>query len=79
MLSGAFEVARKVLDRKEVAQLAVVAIGPDVLADLGVDELRGHPHAPAGDAHAALEDVADAEPLLGDLAHVCRLAFVGET
>ena len=67
-----------VLDRKEVAQLAVVAIGPDVLADLGVDELRRHPHAPAGDAHAALEDVADAE-LLGDLAHVCRLAFVGET
>ena len=29
-----------VLDGEDVAQLAVVSLGPDVLAGLGVDELR---------------------------------------
>src|SRR5215218_3328744 len=66
-----------VLDGEEVAELAVVAVGPDVLAGLGVDELRRDPHAPASDSHAALEHVADAERL-GDLAHIHGLPFVGE-
>ena len=34
-----------VLDGEEVAQLAVIALGPDVLAGFGIDELRRDAHA----------------------------------
>jgi hypothetical protein len=66
-----------ILDCEEVAQLAVVSLGPDVLSRLRVDELRGHADAPAGGTHAAFEDVADAE-LLRDLPHVHGFSLVGE-
>ena len=37
----------------------------------GVDQLRVHPHLPAGALHAAFEQMRDAE-LLADLAQVAR-------
>ena len=58
-------------------QLAVVSLGPDVLAGLGVDELAGDADPLAGRPDAALEHVAHAE-LARDLPHVDRLALVDE-
>ena len=62
---------------EHVAQLAVVLLGPDVLAGLGLDQLAGDPDAFACGAHAALEHVAHAE-LARDLPHVDRAALVDE-
>src|SRR5712691_11402298 len=42
-----------------------------------VDQLPGDPHSPAGFAHRAFEDIADAK-LAPDLPHIGRLAFVGK-
>src|SRR3546814_91988 len=67
-----------VLDGENVLQLAVVLLGPDVLAGLGVDELNGDAQVPARRPHAALEDVAHAE-IAGDLPDVHGLALVDET
>ena len=50
-----------VLHGEQVLQHAVVAIGPDVLAGLGFDQLAGDADAPVGHAHAAFEHVAHAE------------------
>ena len=66
-----------VLHREDVVQLAVVLLGPDVLAAPGVDQLAGDAQPPAGRAHAALQHVAHAE-VARDLAHVDRAALVGE-
>src|SRR3984893_3126906 len=44
-----------VLDRKDIGQIAVVAVGPEVGAGRGVDELRGNPHPVAGAADRAFE------------------------
>ena len=50
-----------VLQGEDVGQVAVVAVGPDVVAGRAVDQLGGDPHPAAGLAHAAFEHVADAE------------------
>ena len=66
-----------ILQGKNVRQVAVVSIGPDVIAGCGVDELRGDAHAIAALAHAALQHVAHAE-FAGDALHVDGLALVDE-
>lgn len=66
-----------VLHGEDVDQLAVVALGPEMTAGGGVVELRGDTHAIVHLAHAALDDVADAE-FLGDLPEVDRAPLVGE-
>ncbi len=58
-----------VLQREDVVEVAVVALGPDVVAGIGVDELRRDAHPMAGLAHAALDDVARAQ-LLANLSNV---------
>ena len=60
-----------VLEVEEVVDDAVVAVGPEMRAGNGVDELRGDAHPVAGLAQAPFEDVAHAEGAR-DLAHVDR-------
>src|SRR5262249_61042582 len=50
-----------VLQGKDVAHLAVVAVGPDVIAGRRVHQLRRYPQAIARTLHAALQDAADSE------------------
>ena len=66
-----------VLDREDVGQVAVEAVGPDVPAVLAADQLPGDPHPRAGLADAALQHEAHAE-LLAHLLHVDGLALVRE-
>ena len=51
------------LDREDVVELAIVALGPHVVAVRDVDQLRGNPDAGPLLRHAALEQRADAELL----------------
>ena len=66
-----------VLHRENVGEIAVVALGPDMIAGLGLDQLRGDPDAVAGFAHAAFEHIAHAQ-FAPDLLHIDRAALVGE-
>jgi len=66
-----------VLQREDVGKIAVVALGPDVLAALGLDQLRGDADAIAGFAQAAFEHIAHTE-LASDLLHIDRAALVAE-
>src|ERR1700731_2610065 len=66
-----------VLNRKDVFERAVVALGPEMMAARRVDKLRCDAHARASLSHAAFEHVAHAE-IAADFAHVCRFAFVSE-
>ena len=66
-----------VLHREDIGESAVVAFGPDVAAGRQVVELRGDAHAVARLAHAAFQDIGDAE-LRADLLHTDGLAFVDE-
>ena len=66
-----------VLDRENVLELAVVALGPDMRLGLAVDQLHGDAHAVAGLAHASLDHVVDAE-FARDVLRLHRLALVGE-
>jgi hypothetical protein len=50
-----------VLDREQVLELAVVALGPDVPVGFGIDQLHGYAHPVARLAHAAFDHVLDAE------------------
>ncbi len=50
-----------VLHRKDIAQLAVVALAPHVGAVGGRNQLGGHADAPAGAPHAAFQHVRDVE------------------
>ncbi len=63
-----------VLQREDVLEVAVVALGPDVPVALGIDQLHRDAHAVAGAAHAALDDELHAE-LLGLLPYVHGLAL----
>ncbi len=65
------------LDGKDVGELTVVAVGPEVTAVLAVDELGGDAHARAGLADAAFQDEFDPE-ILAHLVHLHRLALVGK-
>src|SRR5258708_18820445 len=66
-----------VLQGENIVGLAVIALGPDMRAGRGVDELPGDAHAIAGLAHAAFEHIAHAK-LAADLLHVDSAALVGE-
>ena len=50
-----------VLQGQHIDGIAVIAVGPQVIAALGLDELCGDPQAVADAAHAALDQVADGE------------------
>ncbi len=50
-----------VLQRERIVHGAVGAARPQMRAGLGLDQLRRDADAIAGPAHAALDDVADAE------------------
>ena len=66
-----------VLNREDIVHFAVEAVGPQLVAALRVDELRGHAQPLAGLAHAALEHVADIE-VARHLAHVDRLVAIAQ-
>ena len=66
-----------VLHGKEVNQLAVVALRPEVLAVHGVHQLRRDPQLLPGLLDTPLQYIAHAQ-LLSDLLHFHRLALVGE-
>ena len=66
-----------VLDLEDVFQVPVVALGPDMTAGAGIDELGGDPDALPGAAHGALDDVVGAE-FRRQLADVGRAALVGK-
>jgi hypothetical protein len=66
-----------VLCGEDVVQLAVEAVGPQMAAALGVDQLGGDAHAVAGLADRAFQHEAHAE-LAADLLHLHRPALVGE-
>src|SRR5262249_5940952 len=66
-----------VLGRENVGQVTVVTLGPDVIADLGLDQLRGDADTVAGSPHAALKHITNPE-LAPDLLHIDCPAFVGE-
>ncbi len=66
-----------VLQGEDVCQIAVVAVGPDVVIRRGIDQLRGNAHTITALAHAALQHVAHAQ-FAGDALNVDRLALVGE-
>src|SRR5229473_1989862 len=50
-----------VLYREDIGEIAVVALGPDVVASLGFDQLGGHTDPIAGLTHAAFEHIAHSE------------------
>ena len=58
-----------VLQRKDVGEVAVVTLGPDLPARGPVDELRRDAHPVAGATHASLKHVTDPE-LAGGVAHI---------
>ena len=66
-----------VLQRKDVRQIAIVMVGPQVLTGRSVDQLGGDAYAVAALANAALQDIAHAQ-VGPDLAYVNSLTFVGE-
>ena len=63
-----------VLDREQVGQRPVVALGPDLTAGGSVDQPRRDAHPVASPAHAAVEDVAHLEPGAGRHRVLRRLA-----
>ena len=58
-------------------QRTVVALGPQVTAGGGIDQLRGDPHLVVSLAHAAFQHIPHPQ-LLAHVLHLHRLAFVGE-
>ena len=54
-----------VLDGEDVVHGPIVALRPDLAARNALDQAGGDPHAVAGAAHAAFEDMADAQPGAG--------------
>ena len=49
--------------RKDVVELAIVTLGPDMLVGGGTDQLHIDVHGVGDFLHAAFEDVGDAELL----------------
>src|SRR6516162_208998 len=66
-----------VLYSEDVGQVAIVALGPEMPASGGFDQLCRHPHQVACLAHAALEHVAHAE-LPPDISGRNRFPLVSE-
>ncbi len=66
-LEGAGDLCRKLLlNRENVAELAIVGFGPDMFVGGRADELAGHTHLVAGPPHTALKHIVDSQ-LLGNL------------
>ena len=57
------------LNGEDVGELAVVILGPDMRAVVGLDELRGDAHAVAGLAHRAFDEMRGVQRL-PDRSHV---------
>ena len=66
-----------VLNRENVGQVAVVAGGPEMAVGRALDQFRIDPDPVAHLAHAALDDIGDAE-FPGDALEVLRPSLVGE-
>ena len=66
-----------VLDGEDVVHLPLEAVGPDVIALAGVDELGGYTQAVPGSPNAALHDVGDAQACT-DVTHIETLPLEGE-
>ena len=66
-----------ILDGEDIGEVAVVAVGPDMVAGLAVDQLGVDPHPVAGLADAAFEHMGDIE-LARDLADIESLALERE-
>src|SRR5207248_3458129 len=66
-----------VLHRENLSEVAVVALGPDMISGLGLNKLRGHPDAVAGFPEAAFENIPDTE-FASDLLHIDGAVLVGE-
>ena len=67
-----------VLDREDVGQRAVVALGPDLTARGAVDQPDGETEPVAGTAHAAFQHMADPKPGAG-IDRRARARLQGET
>ena len=67
-----------VLQLEDIGQLAIVSVRPQMHAVRGIDQLSGDAHPAGGLAHAALENVPDAE-LACDVANVDRFTLEGES
>ena len=63
--------------RKDVGEVAVITLGPNVVAGRGFDQLSSDTDAVAGFTQAAFEHVAHAQ-FAPDLANLDRAALVGE-
>src|SRR5882724_40813 len=50
-----------ILQGEDIAEIAIVALSPEVIAGAGVDELSSNPHAVGGSPDAALNDIGHAE------------------
>ncbi len=66
-----------VLHIEEVGDGLVEALGPQVIAGFGVDQLHVHPKPVAAALHRTFKHVADVQ-LAPDLLHVNGLALEGE-
>jgi hypothetical protein len=66
-----------VLCRKDVGEIAIESLGPEMAAGCCIDELRRDAHAVGGLAHTALEHEAHAE-IAPYVLHLRRPALVDE-
>ena len=66
-----------VLYGENVREITVVALGPDMIAGLGLNKLSGHANTVAGFSETTFEHVADAE-FAPDLFHIDRTDLVGK-
>ena len=66
-----------VLDCEDVVEIAVIALGPQMIASRSVDKLSRNPKAVAALSDRAFEHVADAK-LASHLLHINCTPFVGE-
>src|SRR5579862_3960903 len=66
-----------VLDREDVRQVTIVAVGPEMRSVLAIDELSSDPNPRSSLAHASLQNESDTE-LAADLLNLYGLAFVDE-
>src|SRR5215469_11892093 len=75
--SNRHRLADFVLHHEDVGEIAVVALSPDMLAGLGLDQLAGDANAIAGFPQAAFEHIAHAQ-IAANLLHINSAALVGE-
>src|SRR5204863_5503717 len=66
-----------VLDREDVVEIAVIALGPQMIASRSLDKLSRNPKAVAALSDRAFEHVADAK-LAAHLLHIDCAPFIGE-